>query len=178
MSTSRLQQAYERNDLRMVQMDSVRYFNYGSSSKRCFGTMNLNSCTAIAIVSSTAAILAHIAPRPTDPETIGSSGDENVREKLSEIRNILWVHGGYFQDPNVYAVMVYGVYNGQVALPDQVRTINSNLQSWNLPTVPVAYRILEPNAPRSPAKGTVLIDTRGQAPVVYVEDKLALDQTL
>lgn len=68
--------------------------------------------------------------------------------------------------------MVYGVYDGQVALEDQVRTINTTLQQWGLPVIPVAYRILDAHEPRDPRKGTVLIDTRGCPPRVYVEDKL------
>ncbi|KAF6230688.1 hypothetical protein HO173_011040 [Letharia columbiana] len=154
-------------------MDQVGFLRFTANGKSCLGTSDLNSCTAVAIVSSKAAILAHIAPRPSDRNKSQATGDDHVKAKMKEVRDLLVEHQSDFTNQGSDGVLVYAVYQGKVALEDQVKIIGAQLNAWKLPTTPVRYQVLEAKQDRGPAKGTVLIDARGQKPVVWVEDTLA-----
>ncbi len=173
--TSVLHQAYQTQDLSMVPMDRVKFLSFTTGNQpRCLGTMNLNSCTAVAIVSRSGAILAHIAPRPSDGDPMQATGDMHVRRMMHKMMELLMAHRSHFSNSNqgIYSVVVYGMYMGEIALYDQVMKIGGRLQAWGFPPRYVPYQVLEPYEGRGAAKGTVLVDGRNQVPVVWVEDNL------
>lgn len=156
--------------LQVVKMNSVEYMRFQPGGKIFLGTEDLNGCTAVVIVSKNAAILAHISPRPSGQNTNQATGDTHVKAKMQQLRNLLGQHLNDFKQ-GTGGVVVYAVYMGEVALRDQKDIIEAQFKSWKLPFQSASYPVLQPGAPRPPAKGTVLVDAGGEAPVVWVEDK-------
>lgn len=134
------------------------------------GTEDLNGCTAVVIVSKDATILGHISPRPSGQNTSQATGDAHVRAKMQELSALLSQHLSEFKQ-GTGGVVVYAIYMGEVALTDQKKIVEDQFKSWKLPFNSVSYPILKPGEPRPPAKGIVLIDAGGEAPVIWVEDK-------
>lgn len=169
MASSKLYQAYEEQNLDLVDMNDVKFLPFSPNGPLCLGTMHLNSCTAVAIVSRSGAILAHIAPRSPNGDPNEATGDEHARMMMSRMRQVLAQNRNHFSNQGTYSVVMYAMYQGEVALYDQVRNIAGKLQSWNLPPRYAEYEV-RPAYLCGPAKGTVMVDARGQVPVVWLED--------
>lgn len=170
-----LQTARDKGRLRLVSMNEVKYLRFESKSKMCLGTENLNSCTAIAIISKDAAILGHFSPRPSSANVNTATGDAHIKAKLQELRALLAQHLSEFtQKPASASVVAYAVYMGATALQSQKELIESQLKAWKMPFRSVPYQVLDKNQARGTAKGTVLIALGDNGPTVYVEDKSML----
>lgn len=152
-------------------MNNVEYLRFQPGGKIFLGTEDLNGCTAVVIVSKNAAILGHISPRPSGQSIGQATGDAHMRAKMQELPILLSQHLSEFKQ-GTGGVVVYAIYMGAVALNDQKKLIEDPFKSWKLPFESVSFPVLKPGQPRPPAKGTVLIDAGGEAPVVWVEDML------
>lgn len=172
MASNKLEESRRRGDLQVVGMDQVGFLRFKTNGKYCLGTANLNSCTAVTIVSRNAAVLAHIAPRPSSENKDEATGDNYVKAKMKEVTSLLEKHQSDFNNQAPGGVVVYAVYNGKVALEDQIKIIGAHLKALKLPVKTVPYKVLEAGDSRSPGKGTVLVDARGKTPAVWVEDNL------
>ncbi|KAL9101391.1 MAG: hypothetical protein Q9163_003349 [Psora crenata] len=156
-------------------MNEVKYLRFEPKSNICLGTENLNSCTAIAIISKNAAILGHFSPRPSSTNVNTATGDAHIKVKLQELSALLSQHLSEFtQKPASASVVAYAVYIGVTALQSQKELIESQLKAWKMPFRSIPYQVLDKDQPRAPAKGTILIALGDNGPTVYVEDKSIL----
>lgn len=174
MPSSRLQQAQAQGRLQRVPMDDVGFLKFSKDGNQYLGTAGLNSCAAVVIVSQKAAILAHIAPRPSAQNIDKATGDAHVKTKLSEVKRLLDQHANEFYGQQAGCVVAYAVYQGKVALESQVQIIGALLTKWQFPTNPIPYYVMDSKEIKDSANGTVLIDATGKVPAVYVEDALAV----
>ncbi|KAB8212692.1 hypothetical protein BDV35DRAFT_161476 [Aspergillus flavus] len=174
MSTSLFVQALADGEAVEVHMNKAGFVSFADGQlKRSIGTRNLNSCTAVAFVSRKGAILTHISPLP-GPTNDPDAGEKHVREKMTEFLDLYVAKKDFRLGPDVKKSGVFcGIYMGQVALPDQVKFIESilleNLEDNPRPKV-IPYPINIGGHSRA-AGGTVFIDGRHPTPKVYVEDK-------
>ncbi|OIW30515.1 hypothetical protein CONLIGDRAFT_668507 [Coniochaeta ligniaria NRRL 30616] len=137
------------------------------------GTSGLGSCSVAAIVSAYGAILAHIPPRPLSPapEADPYAGDNNVRAMMQRVRELYEENEHYF--PFANTVVVCAVYNGEVALPDQMGIMQEAFRDMGLESATHTYNV--PGDRTLPGQGTVIVvssflheETAG----IYVEDNL------
>ena len=66
------------------------------------------------------------------------------------------------------------VYSG-IALESQKDIVEEQFRKWKLPLKSLLYTVLKDPRLGGPAKGTLLIDSRGETPNVYVEDQLVFE---
>ncbi|KAL9102093.1 MAG: hypothetical protein Q9163_002716 [Psora crenata] len=169
MASSKLAEARHDRVLQMVETNDMRYIQFGSDGVQCLGTQHLNSCTAVAIVSSEAAILAHIPPRPSASDPDRATGDKHAEAQAKAISVLFRLHQQDFQHGSG-GVVVYAVADRQIALEDQKRIIENQITGCGIPFTSVAYDVLKLSEERSVGKGEVLIDARQGKPIVWVED--------
>lgn len=122
-------------------------------------------------MSKVAAIIAHIAPRPSAQNQNEATGDGHVKAKMQEIAGLLKKYSADFarQEPN--GVVAYAVYDRKVALSDQVRIVGATLKALGLPTKTAPYNVPVPKDGANPERGTVIVEFQDQGPTVWVEDK-------
>ncbi|GKZ37206.1 hypothetical protein AbraIFM66950_008663 [Aspergillus brasiliensis] len=174
MSTSIFVQAMADGEAVEVHMNKADFVSFADGQlKRSIGTRNLNSCTAVALVSKKGAMLAHITPLP-GPTNDPDAGENHVRERMTEFLDLYVAQKDFRLSPDVKkSGVVCGIYMGQVALPDQVIFIESvlleNLEDNPRPKL-IPYSIDLGGHSRA-AEGTVFIDGRHPTPKVYVEDE-------
>ena len=87
---SMLKLAMDQNEVKMVainQVDELIFENKPRSHSRAIGTLGLNACTAVILVSQKAAILAHIALLPPGAPMTPTAGDDNGRAKMQDLRS-------------------------------------------------------------------------------------------
>lgn len=114
---SKFQEAKEKDRLRLVQMNEVKYLRFDPKVKTCLGTKDLNSCTAIVVLSRNAAILGHFSPRPSTANPNTATGDTHIKAKMNEFHTLLKQHLSEFtQKPGSAGVVIYAVYMGETAL--------------------------------------------------------------
>lgn len=172
MAPGMLQIAREKGELQIVSMNEIGYLHFEPNSDMCLGTKDLNSCTAIAIISKDAAILGHFSPRPASANENIAAGDAYIELKLQELRTLLGQHLSEFtQTPASAGLVAYAVYEGATALQSQRDLIESQLKAWKMLFTFIPYQVFGEHEPRGPAKGTVLIVPGDNGPTVYVEDK-------
>ncbi|EDN03328.1 hypothetical protein I7I51_08408 [Histoplasma capsulatum] len=156
-----------------VHMNKVDFDSFADGQlKRSVGTRNLNSCTAVAFVSGKGVILAHISPLPgltNDPDV----SEKHVRGKMAEFLDLYIGKKCFRLEPNIKKAGIFcGIYMGQIALPDQVKFIESvlleNLEDNPRPRV-ISY-LINPGGHSRAAEGIVFIDGRHPTPKVFVED--------
>lgn len=155
-------------------MNKVGFVSFtGAQTQKAIGTRNLNSCTAVMLVSTKGAILAHISPLPgftTDRD----AGEKHVREKMTELLDLYRRQKDFRLGPEMKkSGIVCGIYLGQIAVPDQKQLIEDilleNLEG-NPPPRLVPYQI-NTGGHNQAAGGTVFIDGRHELSKVNVEDK-------
>jgi len=169
MARSKFDQASFEKTLKVVEMNKVEFLRF-RPGHLCLGTQNLNSCTTVIIVSKDAAILAHIAPRPSSSNSNQATGDQHAKAKMAEMSTLLSQHLDDFKlGPG--GIIVYAVYNGQSALQDQKQIIEAHYAAWKLPLKSVPYQVLDAGKKGGIAKGQVLIDARQGLPIVWIEDR-------
>ena len=169
MASHKIGRALQQGVCQLVYMNEVKFRRFGLGGPGCLGTMDLNGCTGVAIVSSAGAILAHISPRAPygDPEE--ATGDAHAIEMMSIMRAHFNSRRTSFGNSETYCVVIYGVFEGEVAMPDQIQIISEELQSWGITPKYVPYAVAWAYQ-RGPAAGTVLIDGQYEPPAVFVED--------
>lgn len=169
---SLFEQALGRGQAYEVHMNKVGSVSFDQAPK-AIGTKNLNSCSAVMMVSVKGAILGHISPLPTitnDP----SAGENHVREMMTEFLEVYRREKDFRLGPEIKkSGIVFGIYLGNIALPDQKELIESilleNVEDNPLPKL-IPYEI-SAGGHGVPQRGTVFIDGRSTPPKVYVEDK-------
>ncbi|KAL9123549.1 MAG: hypothetical protein Q9217_007027 [Psora testacea] len=171
MPPSLYQKAQATHKLREVAMDEVAYLKFSKEGHRYLGTENLSGCTAVVIVSLTAAILAHVAPRPSLQNENQATGDVHVTTKMKAVKNLLEQYKSDFSGQQAGAVVAYAVYEGKVALESQIKVIGAQLTAWKLYTNPIPYNVTSSTKDKSAEKGSVIVDATGKVPVVFVEDR-------
>lgn len=179
MAAARLKEMQDLNLLKtVVQMNDLDIVRYGEAGKYCLATKDLNSCHAVAIIPKKAAILAHIAPLA--PEAIRNnfaSGDEWIKSMMTKVINCFKSNKSYFDSQESGGIVVFSMYEGKVALHDQVKILAVAVKNIiGVPTKPVSYKVLASTEPCGSNKGVVLIEgpRSRQLPIFWVEDKQVL----
>ncbi|GKZ27221.1 hypothetical protein AbraIFM66951_004588 [Aspergillus brasiliensis] len=146
------------DDVVVVPMNAVRVVSLDEMF--AVGTKGLGACSAIIIASLHGAIVAHIPPRPTPSMSDPSAGDNNIRRLMAEVTTLYMCHRDeYFSSPTD-TVIVWALYQGAIALPDQVQIMHSALERLG-PSVET-YEV--PGNGSNAGQGTVLaIGSRGLA---------------
>jgi hypothetical protein len=171
MAAITYQQVKDLRQTVTVAMDQVRFIAFGNDTGKYFLlTADLNSCFGVAIASSTAGILGHIPPRPNSNLDDPFAGDRNVAARMREIAGLVRENRAHFSRYNEVLV-VSGIWEGEVALPEQKQIIENSLREMGLSHANVEYSIKGRREPRSDAYGTIVIDGRGSRPLIYVEDQ-------
>lgn len=162
-------QALQNRMCELVDMNEIKFHRF-TATRCCLGTMNLNGCTAVLILSPTAAMLAHISPRPSGEDPYEATGDDHVSKMMNRM-NVGFNEQQHSFSQGAYSIVIYAEFRGEVALYDQAMIISERLRSWGIAPQYVPYEVMPASQHRG-AKGTVLVDGRGQLPVVYVEDQI------
>ncbi|KAL8648563.1 MAG: hypothetical protein Q9210_004916 [Variospora velana] len=173
MAAAQLEKVQASNLLKkMVQMDDYDIVRFGEAGKTCLATRDLNSCHAVVIVSKKAAILAHIAPHaPTAIRDQFSTALKWTQAMMDQIIKCVQANKSYFENPGSGGIVIYGVYQGEIALPDQVKLLAASIEKiLQMPARPFQYNV--PGNP-GPNKGIVLIEGNpmGLQPTLWVEEK-------
>ncbi|KAL2431444.1 hypothetical protein ABEF95_009027 [Exophiala dermatitidis] len=135
-------------------------------------TEGLNGCTGVAIISSTAGILAHVAPLPpgSTSTTQLASGHQNLVAKIQGMINLYNTHKSHF--PQGRSCIVAAVYQNAVALPDAIRTITAVLDRLGLPIKIIYYNVLNAGVARLPGQTSVVIDATAEGwPKMFVNNQ-------
>ncbi|GLA56296.1 hypothetical protein AnigIFM63604_007525 [Aspergillus niger] len=115
------------------------------------------------------AVLAHIPPLP-GPTTDPNASINHTRELMT---TFLGKCQEKFKGPELKnSVLVYAMFQGQVAMPEQRDFIHSIfLENLEEDQFPREYNYnVHPAGHLNPASGTVFIDGRGDKPKLYVEN--------
>ncbi|KAL8928739.1 MAG: hypothetical protein Q9208_001517 [Pyrenodesmia sp. 3 TL-2023] len=179
MAAVMIEQAISSKRLKcMVPMngfDIVRFGEVvGEDQKYAIATQNLNACHAVAIVSKKAAILGHFAPRSPGFPTDFPSGDQWIAHMVNRFLERVLENKELFEKQGSGGIVVVGVYNNSIALPEQVAILMTAIRTA-IESKPhtVTYPVLGSLIHRSPNKGMVFIEGSGTGwlPVVWVEDR-------
>jgi hypothetical protein len=173
MATGVFQQVQDLRQTESVGMDEVRLLVFGHQGKFVLLTEDLNGCSGVVILSQAAAILAHIPPRPNEDLQDPYAGEKNVERRMGEVVALFRTYRTYFTTANDMLV-ISAMYQGQTALPHQKVMIERFLQQMGLTYANKTYVVLKPGEPRSSSHGTIVIDARGERPMVYVDDQLVV----
>lgn len=110
----------------LVPMGEFQFVSF--SQMTAIGTRNLGSCSVVLIASQYGAILAHIPPLPSQASSSASTsmsldpyaGDNNVRALMDQVKQLYHYYQSYNYFPASNAHIVCAIFQGEVALPDQV----------------------------------------------------------
>ncbi|KAL1850488.1 hypothetical protein Daus18300_012902 [Diaporthe australafricana] len=165
----------------VVPMGEVRFIAF--SNTLAIGTRGLGSCSVALVVSQHGAILAHIPPLPLEPSSPPASaqskaesdpyaGDKNVRKMMGYVKDLYNYNRSFFPTSNTHVVCA--LYQGEVALPDQMAIMRDVFREMGLDPVRHTYDV--PGNRAIPGQGTVIATSflDGQFPSVWVEDKLVV----
>ena len=185
MARARLEQAIVDGNLKsIVPMNDLDTVVFGKDRKYSIATMDLNSCHAVAIISTKAALLAHIAPGPPEEFDIAllppaqqnealTLGDRWIRHKIPEVTKRFDNEKIHFENEGSVGIVVFGLLEGETALPDQLEYIAETIEKdIRVPVTTKSYHVLGEGSSRSPNKGFILIEgfATGQPPIAWVED--------
>ncbi|RMJ21688.1 hypothetical protein PHISP_07437 [Aspergillus sp. HF37] len=168
MATARFDKVEGLDGTISVTMNAVQFIAFQQPKPTCLVTEGLNGCSAIAIVSQHAAILAHVVPRLSTVSDNPHEGDQNMQARMNEVAALFRHYSNSFGGNR--ACVVYAVMGGSTALPDQKAIIDRTLQTLGLDYTNCPY-IVVPTASRQPGHGTIVIDARSGSPKVYVDDE-------
>lgn len=154
-----------------VLMDQVRLAPFGPGQYNGIYTEGLNACTVVTIVSPSAAILAHISPRPNLTQTGAHVGVDNCTSKMNQVI-ALYQQNVHLFPPGRTTWVISAMYEGQPALPEHRRIIEQKLQQAGLAYTNAMYLVLEAHEARGVEKGTVCVDASNAGePYVFVEGR-------
>jgi hypothetical protein len=170
MATSRFHSALASGQAYEVGMNRVRFLQFTLNNIRAIGTQNLNGCTAVAIVSPFAAILAHIPPMPY-PTSDPNVGMANLQTQMAAVFTLYGQNRTLFPTGTT-SLVVGATIEGEIALDHQIAYVRQTLTQRQLTHHFAVYPVTM-GGHGTPAQGTVFIDARqGQGtPQVYVEDQ-------
>lgn len=156
-----------RSDALLVPMNEVG-FALWSSARRYLATEGLNGCTGAAIISKTAGILAHIAPRR--PFALPESIDPGFENLKVMVQRVITLHNTYKQHfPDGHSCIVAALHQNAVALPEQVQTMTAVLRHLRLPVKTTHYDSLEPGMARLSGQTSLVIDASAPGwPKMYI----------
>lgn len=181
---SHFHQAVSDKRLDELDMNEVKTTFFGVNNLDALGTQNLQSCSVIAIISKSAAVMTHVQPCPDRNDPSGMSGDENMMEKLEEVKAEIEAYPDEFKKNERRAVIVFAKNHRGICLPDQKAIVENFLQDeleFNLADgskfQSLTYNV--PNNRMMTGYGTVLIDSAAPNldfgfPRTYVEDQVVL----
>lgn len=161
-----LQDIRDRGDAILVPMNEVMSCHWGPD-QQFLATEGLNGCTAIAILSKFAGVLAHVAPM-----TEVATGDQNTRELLQRVIQAYNTGRQHNVFPPATSVVLAAVYQGNVALPDAVDLIKRVLNRLEIPIMYKEYRVRERRQLRMSGETSIVL--RGQSgcdPEVYINNQ-------
>lgn len=155
-----------QDEVKMVQWPprtSVRYLVTGA----------LNSCTAIAIISPKAGILAHIAPLPdgtTRIEPGTNPGRAHVTGHLNNLTTLYTNNRDKFDPSETWVIA--GIWNNSPAMADGIRLANITLQRLGLQASWRQYPVIARGQPREEGRTAVVVyaHQQGAMPIVYVNN--------
>lgn len=168
-----LERIRARADTVLVPMNEVRSGPW-SSSLQFMVTEGLNGCTAITILSNKAVVLAHVAPR-----TPTTDGEQNVRALMQLVIQHYNTRKteGFFPDSTT-SIILAAVYDGTVALPEQINITRAVLVRLGLPITSRQYRVREQGENRTAGETSMIIHGRdSREPHTYVNDQLMSGST-
>ncbi|PWY71115.1 hypothetical protein BO94DRAFT_628181 [Aspergillus sclerotioniger CBS 115572] len=150
-------------------MNGIGFVSFVDTGLKAIGTQDLNSCMAVIMATSKGAVLAHISPLPgptTDPDA-----------SINHTRNMMADFWGKCQE-NLKgtelrnSVLVYAMFQGQVAMPEQRDYIhNVLLENMDEDQFPREYSYtVHLGGHIDLAQDTVFIDGRGDKPRLFVEN--------
>lgn len=133
-------------------------------------TRNLNSCTAVAIVSPEAALLAHIQPSPRG--NIQESNDECQRILQHLVDSHDWyTEWGYYSTTQKYIVAAFDTVNRRHAMPDHINlALHALSKRLGLPVFRKDYDLVYGNRPSGWSSVVIESPGLGHMPVVYLND--------
>lgn len=176
MAASRFEQACAAQEVFLVSINKAGVTPFQLTDIRCLGATDLNGSTVVVIISPWGAAMANIGPRPSLQNEDQATGDSWVHRAMGTLNTLRQLHSNLFgPDVSVYGVLVQAIYQGELALPDQVRIIRNQLESWNIPTHYGQYQVQPSSQPREPGQGTVLVDGRDGYPSVWANDLLVFE---
>lgn len=133
------------------------------------GTRDVNGGFAVAIVSEWAAVLTHIPPCAPGSWEL-EAGLNNLRMRMDNFVFQYEQIDGMLLPLNSKVYVMVPTLKGQVTLPEHLDDILNILEHNSLPRpLMVEYEVRQKNF--DPAYGTMFVDAREGAPVVYVEDQ-------
>jgi len=151
-------------------MNKVKFLYFGQNRLTSIGTANLNRYYGIIIASNYGAIIAHISPRPNHYSSDLYAGDRHAEAKMQEVTAVYNTNKKYFQTGG-NSWVIYAVFDGGVALPDQQILIQDGLTRLGLGYSLATYTAGGPKD-SFPGQGTIFVDRKGTTPVVYIEDRI------
>ena len=155
-----------------VAMDRVGIVVF--TQTRGIGTRNLNSCTVVIIVSSYAAIMAHIAPNSLAGAASGNpaAGLLHVQAVMNQAMALYTQYQAYFPAQSTSCVISASPDNGvTVPLSHQRNQIAGMLTQRGLTVSATTHHIPVSEVP-GPARGMALVSTRSGRPALYIADQL------
>ena len=190
MAFARLEQVRGLGSLKsIVPVNGLDIVVFGEDGKYSIGTVNLNSCHAVAITSTKAALLAHISPHPTTEAEFAelppaqqdealTLGDTWIRHKIPEVIKRFKAKKIHFENEASVGIVVFGLWQGEIALPDQLNYIAATIEEEiGVPVTTKSYRVIDVKESWIPNNVCVLIEgfATGQLPLVWVEnDQISL----
>jgi hypothetical protein len=166
-----LQQAVSAHTTQLIQFDDVDWVNFTEGRLSSIGTANLGGCSVAVLVSPFAAILAHIAPRPTTADSSLAAGDMHCREKMMRLRELYTQHQTLFP-PGKSGVVICAELEGDVVLNDQMNIMLDCFKDIGVAKPTVRTYAVGPSIDKSrPGQGTVFVTASSGGPIIYIEDK-------
>lgn len=168
-------------ETQVVQQNDVQIaFWPPETTVRFLVTAALNACTAVAIISPKAGILAHIAPLPNGTTTIApgtNPGPEHVRGLLRRLASLYLNNRSKFDPSETWVIA--GIWNNQPAMADGIRLINAALTQLGLTATWRNYSVIPQGQPRREGETSVVIHTYqpGVMPRIYVNNTLLTRST-
>ncbi len=135
----------------------------------------LNSCTAVAIISPTAGILAHIAPLPDGTTMIEpgtNPGPAHVISLLQRLAALFVANRDEFNPRETWVIA--GVWNNRPSMDDGIRLTNGVLGQLGLTPSWRSYSVIPPRGQRAEGQTSVVVHAyqEGVMPRVYVNNTL------
>ncbi|KAI4263884.1 MAG: hypothetical protein L6R42_000986 [Xanthoria sp. 1 TBL-2021] len=173
-----MQRLKKWGDASMVPMDELAIMVFGVDSpyKGCLATQYLNSCRAVVIISTQAALLAHIGPRaPDSPSPYLPSGMNWIQRFMARISLLL--NGNqyrrYFENQGPGGLVIFGALGGKPQGLEELASLAAAVQDIiQVPPKGIRYDVINSSDPRTENKGLVLVEgiASGQYPRIWVED--------
>ena len=151
-----------------VPMGKEKYVRFEPGSVTCLGTRDLKSCTAVLLVSTTAAVLAHVTPSCGEP---GAKSEDHFGRKMLHFMEIVNANRRDFQNKGAQSCVAYAI-NDDGDWDEEMLRVTKKMFEKNMR---VPFEKIDYFAPKRginhPPDGTVLIDPAGGEPKIYVEDR-------